>query len=72
MELETKDVILIILLLILILVVGYAIFEVKTESVKCLNNPIVYGLKDMPDDFYCYCNYGYIFNKTNVLKQIEG
>ena len=63
--LNKKDLILIILLIILILVVGYAIFEVKSESVKCLSNPISYGLKDYPD-IYCYCN-GYVINNKGLM-----
>lgn len=64
--LEKKDLILIILLIILIAIVGYAILEVKTESFKCLNNPISYGLKDFPN-IYCYCNDGYIINKNGLM-----
>lgn len=66
---ETKDVILILLLLILIGIILFSLYHVNDEGVKCFKNPIVYGMKSLPNDTSCYCNGGYVINSNGLFKE---
>ncbi len=47
------------LFLLMIIILTYVVFQIKTKGVECTANPLVYGVKQMENqynsEFFCTC-----------------